>query len=89
METQHFSQGTCLHRRYPWGTYHGGRALCPDGKVRAIKRIATTADTYFSVPASVTAHGRTVSGYVTVQGDEDPTLKFIPYTYGKNAGVFA
>jgi len=67
--------------------------MCSDGRVRTIKRMAQTADTFFSVPASVRVRGRTVAGYVTtetVQGlstatDDDPEIvRFIAYTYRKN-----
>ncbi len=96
METRNFANGTCLINSMPWGIYHGGRALCSDGKVRAIKRIAQTADTFFSVPASVTVKGKTVAGYVTtetlsgssVATDDDPTVvKFVAYTYRKNGNL--
>ena len=76
-----------------------GRALCPDGRVRAVRFPGGgIADTFFSVPASVSAKGKTVSGYVTVetiQGystpsvDDPAIVKFVPYTYGKNHGVFS
>jgi hypothetical protein len=39
------------------------RAICPDGKVRTARPTAE-ADTMFSIPARVSAHGRTVSGFV-------------------------
>ena len=93
IETRHYGYGTSLTVEYPWGVNVSGRAMCSDGRVRALKRIAQTADTFFSIPASVTVSGRTVAGYVTVetaQGfsaetEDDPTvLKFRTYTYRKN-----
>lgn len=53
----------------PWGTFvrKGSAALCSDGKVRSLSYIAPSADTFFSVPASVKVNGKTVSGYVTTQ----------------------
>lgn len=93
-ETRSYALGTELRVSYPWGVYRGGRALCSDGKVRALARISVTADTFFSVPASVKVNGRTVSGYVTVQtvngfdtaADDDPSVvRFVAYKYGKNA----
>jgi len=52
----------------PWGLYsrHGHRLLCSDGQVRAAT-LASTPDTFFSVPASVRVKGKTVSGYMTVE----------------------
>lgn len=94
IDTQKYEAGTELRSSYPWGLYVGGRALCSDGKVRALSRIAQTADTFFSVPASVKVDGRTVSGYVTTETAQgfttesagDPTVvKFVAYTYGRNA----
>lgn len=92
-----FGKDTEIERRLPWGINVGGKALCPDGKVRRLKRIAETADTFFSTPASVTCKGKTVAGYVTVETmggfttempDDPAVLKFIPYTYRKNHEVF-
>lgn len=92
-----FGQGTEIERRLPWGINVSGKALCPDGKVRRLKRIAPTADTFFSTPASVTCRGKTVAGYVTVETmrgftvempDDPAVLKFIPYKYRKNHGAF-
>jgi hypothetical protein len=68
-----------------------GKALCPDGKVRAFR--GGTADTAFSIPVQMSAKGTTVSGFVTVETmegystptDDDPAVvKFFPYKYGKN-----
>lgn len=92
-----YADGTYLQQRSPWGWYDGGAALCPDGKVRRLKRIAESADTFFSVPASVTVRGKTVAGYVTIETrdgystptDDDPSVvKFVPYEYRKNGDVF-
>jgi hypothetical protein len=67
--------------------------MCSDGRVRTLKRIAPTADTFFSIPASVTVDNRTVAGSVTVETvagssvatDDDPAVaKFVAYTYRRN-----
>ena len=92
-----YARGTYLDQAFPWGLFIGGRVLCSDGKVRALKRIASTADTFFSIPASVEVRrdGRrwTVAGYVTVEtlagystdSEADPAVaKFIAVEYGKN-----
>ena len=67
IDTREYGYGTRLTSSYPWGIYVGGRAMCSDGRVRALARIAQTADTFFSVPASVKVAGRTVAGYVTTE----------------------
>ena len=88
-----YGRGTSLVVGSPWGTFHGGRALCSDGKVRALSRIALTADTFFSVPAAVKVRGKTVSGYVTcetleglsTEGPDDPSVvKFVAVQTSKN-----
>lgn len=86
-----YADGTSLDHSQPWGFTCKGRALCPDGKVRAFT--GGIADTFFSIPASVCAKGTRVAGYVTVETregfttttDDDPAVvKFVPYTYRKN-----
>lgn len=75
----------------------GGRVMCSDGKVRRLHRIAQTADTFFSIPASVQVwhNGKrvTVTGYVTIETRDgfsverpgDPSVvKFVTCKYGKN-----
>src|SRR3990172_7289488 len=74
-----------------------GRALCSDGKVRAVRFTGDgIADTFFSIPASVKVSGRAVSGFVTVETvtgfstptDNDPAVvRFVAYRYGKNADL--
>jgi hypothetical protein len=92
-----YADGTFLTSTQPWGLFMGGAALCPDGKVRRLKRIAGTADTFFSVPAAVEVRGRTVTGYVTVQTreglstpteDDPPIVKFFPVKNRKNSDAF-
>lgn len=76
--------------------YVGGRAICSDGKIRALRFRSGIADTFFSVPCSVRVNGRTVAGYATVETEEgftnhsedDPSVvKFIAYQYRTNAGL--
>ncbi len=92
-----YAQGTYIEHRYPWGVIVGAKALCPDNVVRKVQRISQTADTFFSVPASVRFKGKTVAGYVTVECEsgssvvtpEDPAVvKFKPYRYCKNGTIF-
>ena len=80
-ERRDYAHGTYTVTSAPWGFYRSARAMCTDGKVRTVKRIAETADTFISVPAAVSVNGRTVSGYVTF---DDETVKFVAYTYGRN-----
>jgi hypothetical protein len=93
INTRTYANDTYLMQEAPFGWYRGGAALCTDGKVRKLKRIADTADTFFSVPAAVTVNGKTVSGYITVEAmsgssvpiDDDPAVvKFVAVKYGKN-----
>lgn len=92
-ESRTYALGTRLDVTYPWGLHTGGRALCSDGRTRELKRIAQTADTFFSVPAAVRVNGRTVTGFVTVETlvgwstetDEDPyVVRFVANRYGRN-----
>ena len=94
INTTEYADGTALVQEAPFGFYRAGRALCPDGRVRTLKRISTTADTFYSVPAAVTVKGRTVSGYILIETreglstptDDDPlVVKFRPYVDRKNA----
>ena len=74
--------------------YRRARALCSDGKVRAVQFSSGIPDTFFSVPGSVKVRGKRVSGYVTietaagwtVESEGDPTVcKFVRNEYGRNA----
>jgi hypothetical protein len=87
MGTTEYANGTYLRTSTMWDLYSGGAAMCSDGKVRVLKRIAITADTFFSIPASVSVRGRTVSGYVSVDtlNDDQSTVKF--HAHGKNAAL--
>ena len=92
--TNYYANGTSITHSYPWGLYISAHVLCGDGIVRKTKRIAQTADTFFSVPASVVVKGKTIAGYITVETregystttDNDPAIvKFVAYTYRCNA----
>lgn len=84
ISTKKHANGTSLTQSYPWGTYVTGKALCSDGKIRSLKRIAQTADTFFSVPASVVVKGKTVAGYISL---DDDIVRFHSYTYRKNGSL--
>lgn len=95
-QTRTYANGTSLTARMPWGLYVGGRALCADGRVRTLKRISQTADTFFSVPAAVAVRGKTVSGYVTVETvaglstesvDDPAVVKFVAVANRRNAAL--
>ena len=57
---------TFLSQSMPWGLFRrtGHRLLCADGVIRAAE-LAQTADSFFSIPASVRVCGKRVSGYAT------------------------
>jgi len=61
---------THVSRSYPWGLHprNGHRLLCSDGIIRAAE-MSETADTYFSVPASIRINGKRISGYATCERD--------------------
>lgn len=100
LDKREYGMGTHIVSRQPWGIYVGGRAMCSDGVVRRLHTIAATADTFFSVPATVqvSRDGKryTVAGYVTVEtaqgystsggpNDTDPMMvKFVAVQTGKN-----
>ncbi len=95
-EKREYAQGTHLTVSYPFAFYLGGRAMCGDGIVRNLKRISVCADTFFSIPASVTVKGKTVAGYVSVEtvsgssvetNDDPAIVVFHAYTYRKNGGL--
>lgn len=72
---------TYITRSYPWGLHprNGHRLLCGDGVIRAAS-LAQTADTFFSIPASVRVTGKTISGYActeSVWDDETQTEKTV------------
>ena len=48
----------------PWHIPSHGRAICPDGVIRAF-RITGQPDTFFSIPARITYKGKTVTGFIT------------------------
>ena len=96
-DRREYGKGTYLVQSSPWGFFATGSALCSDGKVRKLKRIAETADTFSSVPASVQVGRKTVSGYDTIEclsgssvsvDESDPEIvKFVAYSYGKNGAM--
>jgi hypothetical protein len=45
---------------------YGHCVLCSDGKLRAC-RMAPTADTFFSVSASIAIRSKRITGYVTIE----------------------
>jgi hypothetical protein len=77
-----YADGTYLRTSTMWDVYSGGAAMCSDGIVRTLKRIAITADTYFSIPAAVSARGRTVSGYVSLDTANDPESTVVFHATG-------
>lgn len=91
-----YAYNTSVTQSYPWGLFVRADVMCSDGKVRAVARIAETADTVFSVPAAVRVAGKYVSGYMTVETrsgssvatEDDPAVaKFARYDWGRNADL--
>ncbi len=64
--------------------HHAEHVLCADGK-RRYATLAPEADTWFSVPASVKVHGKTVRGYICAVTFHEDDMAFHPYLYCKNA----
>lgn len=79
-----YANGTYLRTSIMWDVYSGGAAMCSDGIVRTLKRIAITADTYFSIPAAVSVRGKTVSGFVSVDTANDPECTVVFTATGKH-----
>lgn len=71
MIEKRFLGKTYVSQSSPWGLYtrNGHRLLCGDGVIRAAE-LAQTADSFFSVPASIRIKGKTVSGYMTGEENE-------------------
>jgi hypothetical protein len=82
-----YIQYVCM-RDMPYIPYKA-KVLCTDGRIRTARRLAESPNTYFSLPATVTAYGKTVTGYIS--SDEDPAGKvwytFTAYSYRKNGSV--
>ena len=57
--------------------------LCSDGR-RRHARITTEPNTFFSIPASVKVHGKTVSGFITTENDD---IHFTAYSNRKNGDL--
>ena len=72
MTITQYAMGTYLRTAGMWDVFVAGAALCPDGNVRRLKRIAPTATDFTGVSAAVVVRGRTVSGYVSVTDLSDP-----------------
>lgn len=88
-QTREYLKGTSLTTDGQWSVFVAGRAVCPDGKVRALSWIAMCADSYWTIPARVKVKGKSVSGYVTFSGMCDEySVEFRPNINGKNAKVF-
>lgn len=91
---KHYARDTYVDQTTTWGLFLRARVLCADGVLRQTVRLSDTADTFFSVPASVKVGGKEVSGYITFETEEgfstetdlDRTVvKFVANQYGKNA----
>src|SRR4051812_15125299 len=65
----------------PWKV----KVLCDDGEIRTAT-YTSEADTFFSRPARVKANGKTVTGFVTCDGDWECGYVYLfrAYKYNKN-----
>ena len=80
------SDGVVLLRtRGPWHILVGMLNVpCEDG-IRRNVRIRAEADTFFSIPASVSAKNKTVTGFVS--SSEQYGHRFFANEFGKNASI--
>jgi hypothetical protein len=67
---------TFVKQTGPWGLFArcGHRLMCSDGKIRAAE-LASSGDTFFSVPARIRINGKTITGYYTVDTDSNWSKK--------------
>ena len=88
--TTHYAYGTSITQSYPFGIYVSAYALCPDGRVRKVKRIAQTADSFCTIPASIKYKGKTVAGHLYFSNDitSPAAVMFAPYSYRKHGKIF-
>jgi hypothetical protein len=84
------SDAARIHYRGPWRiAYKATDVLCSDGK-RRTARITGEADTFFTLPASVSVSGKTVSGFLMQEPFEHEdesvvdVLTFTAYRKRKN-----
>lgn len=68
---------TRIAQSHPWGIMRrrGSKILCSDGKLRAPAYLASTPDSFFSIPAGMKIQGRYVTGYVTTTEDCSPDFQ--------------
>jgi hypothetical protein len=91
-QIRQYEKGTFLVMWLPFGSYFQGAAMCPDGKVRRLKTISECADTAWTIPASISYRGKTVSGHVEFKSDsglstdEKQFVAFVPH--GKHKDIF-
>lgn len=87
------SRKTFIETQGPWQLPCNARLLCPDGVCRLVKRIAITPTTMWTLPATITYKGKTVSGAMLCPSDDycipdnmKNEYRFVPY--GKNRDIF-
>lgn len=89
MMNRHLTKQRVTTRHY-WGMDHLHRihgAICPDGSQRTAT-VTGPADTAWTIPARVTAHGRTVTGHLHRPGDGERWV-FTPDRWRKNAHILS
>lgn len=87
------SRKTFIETFGPWQLPCNAKVLCPDGICRLVKRLVITPTTMWTLPATITYKGKTVSGALLGPSDEchlpddmKNEYRFIPY--GKNRDIF-
>ena len=89
---RNYAKGTWVETFGPFATFTRTKDVCPDGAARVV-RLAATADSYFSVPASLSYRGKTVSGFICwasdsgLSTDREQWVKSTPT--GKHKDIFA
>jgi hypothetical protein len=81
-------RGEILHYG-PWQLpYKAINVMCDDG-IRRTCKTGQEADTFFSLPASCQAYGKTIAGFIMSYTAEDGArdLRFCAYQYCKNGAA--
>lgn len=84
------AQDTNLAVQFPFGRVLGGRALCVDGKVRSLSRVADTSADGSGFSCTVRVSGRHVSGRINMKWmDSSSAVVFEANPSGRNAALIS
>lgn len=81
--TYDFEDGSYVQTKGPWNVPISGKALCPDGKIRKLKRISHISGNVHDLSCAISYNGKTVSGVIRIVKEG---LQFVPT--GLNANAF-